>query len=119
MNESILLSVKKCIGGIPAEHTQFDPDIIMDINTALSILSQLGIGPSKGFAISGPEEVWSDFIPSEDPRLNMAKGYIISKVRLLFDPPQSSALLESLKETVKEFEWRLIVAEDEVENDNS
>lgn len=119
MNESILLSVKKCIGGIPAEHTQFDPDIIMGINTALSILSQLGIGQSKGFAITGPEEKWSDFIPNEDPRLNMAKSYVVAKVKILFDPPQSSALLESLKETVKEFEWRLIVAEDEVEDEQT
>jgi hypothetical protein len=33
------------------------------------------------------------------------------KVRLIFDPPQSSAHIEAIKNTVAELEWRLYTAE--------
>ena len=48
--ESILISIKKLLG-IAAEFTEFDADIIMHINSVFMILTQLGVGPSKGFTI--------------------------------------------------------------------
>ena len=50
--ESILTSVKKLLG-IDESYTHFDADLIMHINSVFSILGQMGVGPKKGFAISG------------------------------------------------------------------
>lgn len=41
--------------------------------------------------------------------LNKVKTYVYLKTKLHFDPPTNSALLESMKESIKELEWRLNV----------
>jgi hypothetical protein len=106
--DSILTSIKKLLG-IEAEYEHFDPDIIMHINTAFMILTQLGVGPSEGFAIEDETSVWSDFLPA-NPRLESVKSYIYLKVKLLFDPPLSSSVIESINRSINELEWRLNVA---------
>lgn len=108
--DSILTSVKKMLG-ITEEYTQFDPDLIMHINSVFSILAQLGVGPSEGFAIEDSTAAWSDFI--EEPLLNDVKSYMHQKVRLLFDPPTSSAVTEVINRMCSEFEWRMNVAAEE------
>lgn len=112
--ESILTSIKKLIG-IDEEYTQFDTDIIIHINSVLMVLTQLGVGPSEGFMISDEYSTWEDFIGNK-PYLSSVKSYMHLRVKLLFDPPLSSAALESLKKQADEFEWRLQVA---VENNKS
>ncbi len=107
--ESIMQSVKKLLGVMP-EYTVFDTDILIHINTVFSILTQLGVGPSEGFSITGEETIWKDFLPNEDPRLEAVKSYMYLKVRLLFDPPLSSAVKESIDRQISELEWRLNVA---------
>jgi hypothetical protein len=42
----------------------------------------------------------------------MVKSYIHLKVKLLFDPPLSSAVIEAMNRMISEFEWRLSVAVD-------
>ena len=107
MPDSILTSIKKLLG-ITEEYTHFDPDIIMHINSVFMILSQLGVGPANGFSISDATAVWSDFLP-DGANLQAVKSYVYQKVKLLFDPPQSSAVLDAMKQSVSEFEWRLNV----------
>lgn len=108
--ESILTSIKKLLG-ITEEYDHFDADIVMYINTALAILTQLGIGPESGFSIRDKASVWTDFIP-DDPRLESIKSYIYLKVKLLFDPPLSASAIESIKNLTSELEWRLNVTVD-------
>lgn len=115
--ESILVSIKKLLGP-GAEDKHFDPDLIMHINSVLSILTQLGVGPSSGFSITGDSETWSDFIGKDSKRFSLAKSCIYLKVKLLFDPPLSSAAIESINRQIGEFEWRLSVAASPG-NDNS
>ena len=104
--ESILGSVKKGIG--PSEsYDYFEPDLIMHINSTFVILQQLGVGPSTGYAITGEEETWADFLPEDDPRFNAAKSYMLLKVKKAFDPPQSGILLQAMNEMIAEYEWRL------------
>lgn len=105
--ESILTSVKKLLG-ITEEYTHFDADIVTHINSVFMILSQLGVGPEEGFTISDASAVWTDFIPAGS-NLELIKSYMYQKVRLLFDPPSSSAVLDALKHSIDEFEWRLNV----------
>lgn len=105
MPESILTSIKKLLG-ITEEYAHFDADIIMHVNTVFMILAQLGVGPSEGFSISDASAVWSDFLP-DGANLEAVKSYTFQKVKLLFDPPQSSAVLDAIKQSVSELEWRL------------
>lgn len=104
VEDSILLSVKKSLGLEPSM-THFDPDIIMCINSAFNVLTQLGVGPIEGFSISSYENDWTEFI--DDVRLNMVKTYIFLKTKIVFDPPTGNAVLECYKEQIKEYEWRL------------
>lgn len=104
--ESILQSVKKKLGIMP-EYEHFDDEIITDINSAFTILNQLGVGPDEPFTISGSDEVWTDFI--EDGRIELVKSYIALRVRLLFDPPTNSFLVDSINKQIAEFEFRMNV----------
>lgn len=109
--ESILTSIKKLLG-IDESYTHFDPDLIMHVNSVFSILTQIGVGPASGFSIKGKDETWSDFLGKDPSRFVLVKSYTHLKVRLLFDPPLSSAAIESINRQVSEFEWRLSVVAD-------
>lgn len=108
---SILSDIKKVLG-IEAEYTSFDPDVLMHINTAFSTLNQLGIGPEDGYMIEDDEPTWDAFL-GDDLRLNSVKSYVYLRVRLLFDPPATSYLIEAMRKQVEEFEWRLNVYREE------
>ena len=112
--ESVLTSIKKMLG-IVEEYTHFDADLIMHINSVLSILNQIGVGPSEGFSIEDKEDAWTDFIP-QSPKLEFVKSYVYMKVKLLFDPPISSAAIESINRLTSELEWRIQVATDPVKD---
>ena len=110
MNDSILDSVKKIIG-ISPDYYAFDQDIIMHINSVFMVLRQLGIGPTEGFSISNRTSTWSDYI-SDMSLLEAVKTYVGLKVRLIFDPPTNSTLLQAISNNVSELEWRLNVEVD-------
>lgn len=107
---SILLSIKKLLGIMP-DYEHFDPDIIIHINSAFSVLNQLDVGPEEGFKINDAGECWCQFT-DDLPILEMVKDYVYLSVKLIFDPPQTAAAVESFKNMLKEYEWRLNVAVD-------
>ena len=72
----------------------------------------MGVGPAKGFSISGREENWEQFLPMDQSVFSMVQSYVYLKVRLLFDPPINSAAVEAINRQISEFEWRLHVAAD-------
>lgn len=110
--DSILTSIKKLLG-ITEEYEYFDTDLIIHINSVFSILAQLGIGPKDGFSIRDKTSKWSDFLnDKDDKRLEMIKSYVYMKVKLMFDPPTNSSLLESMTRFTNEFEWRANVVVD-------
>lgn len=105
---SILNTIKHMIG--PSEtYDYFDTDLIVHINSALATLTQLGVGPSTGFAITGDTETWDDFL-GDDLRLGAVKSFVYLQCRLAFDPPQNSSILSSIKEQIAELTWRINVA---------
>lgn len=104
--ESILNSIKEKLGMLD-DYTQFDNEIIMDINSAFFILNTLGVGPDDPFTISSADEVWTDFMVSGKEEL--VKSYITLRVKLLFDPPSNSFLVDSINKQISEFEFRLMV----------
>ena len=108
--ESILTSIKKLLG-LSEEYEQFDPDIIMHINTVFMNLTQLGVGPEKGFYIEDADATWDEFVNTDKyTQFNAVKTYVYLKVKLLFDPPLSSAVLQSINNMISELEWRLNTA---------
>lgn len=109
--ESILTSVKKMLG-VTEEYEQFDADIIMHINSVLLNLTQIGVGPVEGFCIQDKTTNWSEFI-GDNVQLQAVKSYMYLKVKLLFDPPLSSAVIESTNRMIAEYEWRLRLAAEE------
>lgn len=119
MNESILTSVKKGVGGIVEMDEGFDDDIIMCINTVLSKLTQMGVGPKSGFQIKDKTTTWSQFV-GDDPRMNMVRSFVVLSVRMMFDPPSNGTLAQSYEKQIAEYEWRLNVqAESTLEVDNN
>lgn len=115
-SESIFLSTKKMLG-IADEDKSFDDDLIMHINSVFSILNQLGVGPTDGFVITGPEETWDEFlIDDKKNRLQVIKSYMYQRVKIIFDPPSTGVLNEALERQIKELEWRIYVQSDYAKN---
>ena len=106
--ESILTSIKKLLG-ITEEYEHFDTDIIIHINSVFLNLTQIGVGPKEGFFINDKTATWTDFI-EDSIQLQAVKSYMFLKVRLLFDPPLSSSVVEASNRMIAEFEWRLKLA---------
>lgn len=113
--DSILTSVKKMLG-ITEDYEHFDSDLIMHINSVFMILTQLGVGPSEGYSIENKNDTWDDFV-SSDSNLEAIKSYMYLKVKLLFDPPLSSAVMDSMSKMISELEWRLNVSVDPSKQD--
>ena len=111
MEESILATIKEMIGP-SVDYSAFDTDLIVNINTAFTVLNQLGVGPVSGFKITGEDERWSDFLGEDVLNLEAVKTYIYLKVRMAFDPPSTGAMVDAYKEMIKEYEWRLNVQVD-------
>ena len=105
MNESILTSIKKLLG-IAEDYTHFDTDIVIHINTVFMTLNQLGVGPSEGFRIQDKLSLWNEFI-EEDDNLDSVITYMYLKVKLVFDPPLNGSVIETMKQAINEYEWRL------------
>lgn len=116
----ILKTIKRHLG-IHEEDPSFDLEIINDINMSLNVLTQLGVGPKNGFQVTGDSETWYDFL-GDDVRLNMVIPYIFRKTQMLFDPPTSGIMMDSVKSQIDEMETRLLITVEleipEVENDD-
>lgn len=110
MDESILTSIKKFIG-IPEDYKVFDPDLILLINSEFSTLHQVGVGTSSAFRIEDESSVWSDFSGDKD-YIESVKELIGIRVKMIFDPPANSFVMEALKSKADELTWRLNVADD-------
>lgn len=110
LSDSILSSVKKLIG-ISEDDKSFDVDIMLNINAASSTLFQLGVLKNP-YTVTSSEDRYEDLAPeaSEDV-INQIKLYFFYKTRLGFDSSTlSSAMIEVLKEMIREAEWRLMIS---------
>lgn len=113
METSILISTKKILG-IAEDYTVWDLDIITHINSAFTTLTQLGVGPAAGYMIVDETDQWSDFI-GDDLQLNSVKTYIGLRVRLIFDPPNTSYAIAAMTDQIEQLEWRLNVHREETQ----
>lgn len=104
MTNSILESVRSVL--VSPDDTSFDDELIMHINGVFLSLNELGIGPTDVFSIEGDTEVWSDFT-GNIKETSVIRTYMALKVKIAFDPPTNSTLLDSLRRNLDELEWRL------------
>jgi len=113
MSESILATIKKLLG-IKDDYTPFDMDIIILINSAFMTLTQLGVGPEEGFSIRDNSKTWSDFLSSNEVMLNAVQEYVYMKVKMIFDPPGNSYVMEAMKDRCTEYEQRIVMQAESV-----
>ena len=108
LEESILSTIKKLIG-IEENYTQFDVDLIVHINTAFAELAQIGSNLKDSYFITDKNNLWSEY--TNDMRvLEPIKTYVYLKTKLIFDPPASSMVIETIKQTIKELEFRIQIS---------
>lgn len=107
MSDSILDSVKSTINLVEGDDS-YDSELVLLINSSLSTLTQLGVGPVEGFEITGSSETWREYLGT-DPVLNLVKNYVRLSCRLAFDTPTLSFVLDAHKQQIKELEWRIEV----------
>lgn len=105
MNDKSILESIKGLLGILNIQTSFDNELIFHINSVFSILTQLGVGPKEGFSIKDKNTVWSDYI-KEKIYLDVI-DYMYLKIKLIFDPPESSTVIDMFKTRIDELEWRI------------
>lgn len=104
ITDSILDTVKPMLG-ILVTDSGFDVDVITNINSALMNLNQFGITATP-FQIEDNTATWADL--TDDMSLyNLLKNYVFLFVKLAFDPPSSSFVLDSYSKQLDEQAWRL------------
>ena len=113
VRESILLTIKKMIGGLDEENDHFDTDLITIINSTFMVLCQLGVGPDTPYKIEGSDNTWDEF---ECFDLASVKEYLYLKTKLTFDPPSNGSASSSYEQRVAELEWRLQIFSEELKN---
>ena len=105
--DSILDTVKTGLGVQLDDHV-FDNELVLHINSAImSSFQSIGIGVNDFFILDSAQ-TWADYIGA-DTNLEGIKTLIVLKTRLIFDPPTSSFVIESLNRQIDELTWRLMV----------
>lgn len=106
MDESILNSIKKDLGLTP-DYTAFDTDILMFINGVFSTLYQIGVDSAKNNRVEDADTTWEEFFTSDSDLVDLIHPYTYLKVRMLFDPPTNSFVLDNMNKQAAEYEWRI------------
>ena len=110
MIDTILGSVKK-ICNVAPEDNSFDQELIMYTNSALMTVFQEWYGMDHAVRIEDGTETWDDLL-GDDTDYEAVKELVGLKVRLVFDTPTNSAVLQAMKEEIANLEWRLYAWKD-------
>ena len=105
MSDSVLSSTKQMLG-ISPEDTSFDVNVIMSINTALTILIDLGLTEVEDQIVTSDKMTWDELLGGRTD-IEYVKTYIYQKVKLIFDPPTSTAAIDAMQRSISELEWRI------------
>ena len=105
MIDSVLLSTKQMLG-ISPEDTSFDVNVIMSINTALTTLMDLGLTEVEDEIVTDDIMTWDDLLGGRTD-IEYVKTYIYQKVKMIFDPPTSTATIDAMQRSISELEWRI------------
>lgn len=106
----ILPSIKKMIP-IPLEDKSFDLDIIININSALARIYQLG-AISRVYTVTSEDDTYDEaFSGAGENVINLGKMLIYLKVKYGFDTQTMTASnLSALENKIKDIEWQISTA---------
>ena len=107
MEESILTSIKVMLG-LDSEYDPFDNELVGLINSAIGVLTQLGVG-TPGFRITGKDETWASYIGDADRVLGLARDFIHLRVKQIWDPTANSTISKQVEEQLKELTYRILL----------
>ena len=105
MSDSVLLSIKQMLG-ISPEDTSFDVNVIMSINTALTTLMDLGLTEVEDEIVIDDDMTWDELLGGRTD-IEYVKTYVYQKVKMIFDPPTSTAAIDAMQRSINELEWRI------------
>lgn len=105
MSDSVLSSTKQMLG-ISPEDTSFDVNVIMSINAALTILMDLGLTEVEDQIVTSDKMTWDELLGGRTD-IEYVKTYIYQKVKMIFDPPTSTAAIDAMQRSISELEWRI------------
>ena len=105
MSDSVLSSTKQMLG-ISLEDTSFDVNVIMSINTALTILMDLGLTEVEDQIVTSDKMTWDELLGGRTD-IEYVKTYVYQKVKMIFDPPTSTAAIDAMQRSISELEWRI------------
>ena len=105
MSDSVLSSTKQMLG-ISPEDTSFDVNVIMSINTALTILMDLGLTEVEDQIVTSDTMTWDELLGGRTD-IEYVKTYVYQKVKMIFDPPTSTAAIDAMQRSISELEWRI------------
>lgn len=108
MEESILNDIREMLGIKDPSYDVFDTDIMVNINAAIGILNQLGIGV-EGFFLTTSGQTWTDLLGEKQYGFQLVKQYVYLRTKVVFDPPTSGFVLDAYNDQIKNLEWRLNV----------
>lgn len=111
-DEGVILSDIKDLLNIPSESEVFDNEILIHINSVISVFSQLW--NTTGTLDVTKETTWSEYLAGRE--FNAVKSLVYLKVRLIFDPPTTSFTQTAIEKQIADLEYRLIVQGD-IEDD--
>lgn len=110
---SVLEDIRSAVG-LSRDTTDFDTDLLMNINAAIGELNQNGVG--KKLIITDVTTTWEDLQDPAQIDLNdsfkMVPLYIMLSTKLLFDPPPPSSV-QHHQASVERLLWRLKMAYEE------
>lgn len=113
MDESILDSIRKIIGNGELDDF-FNQDLCFAINSVLMQAHSMGL-VNDDFAIKDNTKQWKDILlHPEQINLHALISWTALRTRLLFDPPTSAALMNSIKEEAARLEWYIYITENYV-----
>ena len=110
MTDSILDSVKKMCN-VAEDDPSFDQDLILYINSAFMTIMQEWHGMDHAFRVVDGSETWDDLL-ADDTDFEGVKELVGLKVRMVFDPPSNSSVMQALKDEIQNLEWRLYIWKD-------
>lgn len=108
MSDSIVKTLRPRLG-VDEDDDSYDTDILTPLNTYLAVLRQRGVKSMKIKRVVDHTATWSDLISNED--LDLIQEYLYLRVKLIFDPPSSSTVLQALTVVADELEWRIVDAD--------
>lgn len=104
--EETILTVIKNFIGISTSDPHFDDEILMHINLIIAELEI--VGTTDKVSICSKDTVWTDYLVKEVDIASI-QTLIGMKVKMVFDPPANSFLVESYNKQIDKMEWLLTI----------